>query len=170
MLVESFIYELPFGPKGRWLRTGVGRWLLGGWQANGIYTAQSGGPLNFTYSATTLNAPSNSNRPNITGQPTIFGAAGVGQKWLDVTKFSAPPTRTRGRSSPESKLRSDAGQGMAMPLQTREIGWGRQSAGKPALGRALFRTARMSRLESRLAGRIAGPTSSAHYRGWGTIR
>ena len=98
MLVESFIYELPFGAKGRWLRTGVGRWLLGGWQANGIYTAQSGGPLNFTYSATTLNAPSNSNRPNISGQPMIFGAAGVGQKWLDVTKFSAPPTATFGNA------------------------------------------------------------------------
>jgi len=54
--------------------------------------------LNFTYSATTLNAPSNSNRPNISGKPEIYGLAGPGQKFFDVTKFSAPATATFGNT------------------------------------------------------------------------
>jgi hypothetical protein len=63
---------------------------------NGIFTAESGLPLNITFSNTTLNAPGNSNRPNISGTPEIYGNVGVGEKWLDVSKFSAPATNTFG--------------------------------------------------------------------------
>jgi hypothetical protein len=96
MFVQSYIYELPFGPKGRWLRSGIGRWILGDWQVNGIFTAQTGAPLNLTFSATTLNAPSNANRPNISGKPEILGKTGPGELWFDITKFSAPATATFG--------------------------------------------------------------------------
>jgi hypothetical protein len=94
--VQSYIWELPFGPRGRWLKSGAGRWLLGDWQVNGIFTAQTGDPLNLTYSATTLNAPGNGNRPNVSGKPEIFGAVGRGVKYFDVTKFSVPASATFG--------------------------------------------------------------------------
>jgi hypothetical protein len=94
--VQSYIYELPFGPRGRWLRSGVARWIAGDWQLNGIFTAESGLPLNITFSNATLNAPGNSNRPNISGKPEIYGEVGVGNKWLDTTKFSAPAPNTFG--------------------------------------------------------------------------
>jgi hypothetical protein len=96
MFVQSYIYELPFGRKGRWLRSGPGRWILGDWQLNGILTAQTGPPLNFTFSATTLNAPSNGNRPNVSGKPEILGRTGPGELWFDTTPFSAPATATFG--------------------------------------------------------------------------
>ena len=57
--VQSYIWELPFGTRGRWLKRGAGRWLLGDWQLNGVFTAQSGDPLNFAFSSTTLNAAGN---------------------------------------------------------------------------------------------------------------
>lgn len=49
-LVVSGTWELPFGPRGRFLRTApglVGK-LLEGWQANGSWAAQSGVPITVT--------------------------------------------------------------------------------------------------------------------------
>jgi len=46
--VTSGIYEFPFGRSRRWLRSrSVLERIAGGWQAQGIYTAQSGAPLGF---------------------------------------------------------------------------------------------------------------------------
>jgi hypothetical protein len=96
MYVNSFIYELPFGSKRRWLQSGVASWILGGWQVNGIFRAETGAPLNFSYSATSLNMPSNGNRPNVNGEIKILGGIGPGQKWFDTGAFSAPPAATLG--------------------------------------------------------------------------
>ena len=90
ILNESFIYELPFGPGRSWLKNGMGRWLLGDWQVNGIFSAQTGPPLDITLSASSLNAPFNVNRPDLNGSPAILGAVGPGMKYFDVTKFSQP--------------------------------------------------------------------------------
>lgn len=98
VFVQSYIYELPFGPKGRWLQSGPGRWVLGDWQLNGILTSQTGRPLDLTYSSTPLNAPFNSNRPNVSGKPEIYGAVGRGEKWFNVTMFSAPPAAAFGNT------------------------------------------------------------------------
>ena len=95
-LVSGWVYELPFGKGRRWLQAGPGRWVAGDWQISGSFLSQTGLPLSVTYSAATLNAPGNNNRPNLSGKPEIYGAVGKGVKWLDVTKFSAPPPNTFG--------------------------------------------------------------------------
>ncbi len=94
--VQSVVYELPFGPHKPWAQSGPARWILGDWQLSGIFSAYTGEPLSITYSAATLNAPGNNNRPNLNGKPEIYGAVGRGVKWFDVTKFSAPPPATYG--------------------------------------------------------------------------
>ena len=94
--VQSFIYELPFGPSKRWLHSGPGRWLLGDWQANGIFTLQTGTPLNITFSNSTLNTPFVNNRPNLNGSPDIYNNVGKGVLWFDTSKFSAPAANTLG--------------------------------------------------------------------------
>jgi hypothetical protein len=94
--VQSYIYELPFGSNKRWLKSGVGRWILGDWQLNGIFSAYSGQPIDIRISGATLNAPGNSNRPNLTGTPRILGEIGPGKKWLDVSTFAAPAPGTYG--------------------------------------------------------------------------
>ena len=98
VFVQSYLYELPFGQGKRWAHDGVGRAVLGGWQVNGIFTSQTGLPLNLTYSATNLNAPGQNNQPNLvgTGKPAVFGNVGPGQQWFDVTRFSAPVGQTFG--------------------------------------------------------------------------
>jgi hypothetical protein len=108
--VQSFVYELPFGPGHRFLSSGPGKWVLGGWQVSGIFSAYSGLPLGITVSGTTLQAPGNTNRPNMNGTPEITGHIGVGQKYFDLNLpgstcdpktftgcvFSPPPVATFG--------------------------------------------------------------------------
>jgi hypothetical protein len=70
--------------------------LLGGWQVNGLWTWESGVPLDITTSATSLNAPGNGNRPNVNGPVKIFGDVGPGQLYFDTSAFSAPKPNTLG--------------------------------------------------------------------------
>jgi len=96
--VQSYVYELPFGPGKRWLQSGFGRWVLGDWQLNGIFSAYSGLPLDFRISATSLNEPGNVNRPNLTGTFKVLGAVGPGSQWFDTSAgiFTAPAPATYG--------------------------------------------------------------------------
>jgi hypothetical protein len=87
---QSYIYELPFGAKRRWLRSGPAGWVLGDWQVNGLLSAQTGFPLDLRVSAAALNMPGQINRPDINGTPEIYGRIGPGQKFFDVTQFSNP--------------------------------------------------------------------------------
>ncbi len=96
VFVQSYVAPLPFGKNRRWFHDGAGKSLLGGWQLNGVVTAQGGLPLNFTYNATTLNAPGNVNRPSINGPIKTLGGLGSGAYWFDVSNFSAPAAATFG--------------------------------------------------------------------------
>ncbi|MEO5741268.1 MAG: TonB-dependent receptor, partial [Vicinamibacterales bacterium] len=88
--VSSFVYMLPWGPDGKWMREGVIGKALGDWQVTGVVSAISGTPIDFTASATALRAPGNSNTPNVTGTPAVLGGIGSGALWFDTSVFSAP--------------------------------------------------------------------------------
>ena len=90
------MYQLPVGPDGRWLRSGLASRLLGGWQVSGIFTAQSGQPINFTASGALLRAPGNTQRPDATGKPEVLGGIGPGDQWFDPSVFSLPAANTFG--------------------------------------------------------------------------
>lgn len=98
MYVQSFIYDLPVGLGKRWLNAGLAGKLLGGWQLNGALSVYSGTALTFGYSTTSLNAPGNSQRANITGPIAVLGNIGPGQKWFDTTNFSIPAAATFGNA------------------------------------------------------------------------
>jgi hypothetical protein len=94
--VQSFVYQLPVGPDGRWLRSGLASWILGGWQLSGIFSAQSGLPINFTANGATLRAPGNTQRPNASGKPEVLGGIGANNQWFDPSVFSFAPPNTFG--------------------------------------------------------------------------
>ena len=96
IFTESVIYELPFGQGKQWAQSGVAKWVLGGWQMNGLWTWESGLPLDITTSATSLNAPGNGNRPNVSGPVKILGNIGPGQLYFDTSVFSQPKAATLG--------------------------------------------------------------------------
>ena len=64
---SSFVYMLPWGPQGTWLRDGALSKVLGDWQVTGLFSAASGTPINFTAGAAGLRAPNNSPNPERDG-------------------------------------------------------------------------------------------------------
>src|SRR5262249_17122563 len=97
IFTQSYIYELPLGKGKRYLRSGVGSWLAGGWQIAGVWTIMSGLPLNFTTSTGQLNAPGTdtTNSPNINGTGGVLHGIDT-VNWFDPSNFSAPAAATFG--------------------------------------------------------------------------
>jgi hypothetical protein len=98
VLAQSYVYELPFGEGKRWATSGAAKWLLGGWQANGLWTWESGLPLDIAISNASLNAPGNINRPNVNQPVQIYGNIGPGQFYFNTGAFSAAPPNTFGNT------------------------------------------------------------------------
>jgi hypothetical protein len=100
--VLSFGYELP-----RLLgRPGAERLLVGGWQINGIFQAQSGNPFTVVNSSTT--AQSLTFRPDRTCNPNDYAKrdVGTGATFFDTACFSLPKMGSRvdnSRSGNESR-------------------------------------------------------------------
>ena len=103
--VSSFVYQLPVGPEGKWLRDGPLSQILGGWQLSGFFTVQSGSPIGFTMNnGANLNAPGNTWRPNVSATPSVVGGIGPDQLWFDTSVFSAPPNNTWGTAARNAVL------------------------------------------------------------------
>jgi Carboxypeptidase regulatory-like domain len=96
ILTYSAIYELPFGRGKKMATSGVAGALLGGWQLNGLWTWESGLPLNFSASATGLNAPGNSQWPDLIAPVQILGHEGPGTYWFTPQSFANPAAGTIG--------------------------------------------------------------------------
>jgi hypothetical protein len=93
---NSFLYLLPLGPDGKWLRDGVAGRILGDWQVTGVFSAISGTPIDFTASAASLRAPGNSQTPDVNGTPKVIGGIGATDLWFDTSVFSAPAANAWG--------------------------------------------------------------------------
>jgi len=72
---------LPFGKGKRWLQSGPGAWILGGWQTNFIAQGRTGAPYNLVITGDLANlrgsgssAPNNYLRPNQIADPFVAGA------------------------------------------------------------------------------------------------
>src|SRR5262249_31769561 len=98
-LAESFLVQLPWGADRKWLREGVASHILGGWQVSGIFQYQSGSPIGITMSAATLNAPGNTQRPDVRGRQNVLGGIGSGVTWFDTSVFSSPAPNTFGNAA-----------------------------------------------------------------------
>lgn len=96
VFVQSYIYELPFGRGKAYANSGPVAWLAGGWQVNGILTVQTGRPFNFTVPAGLINAPGNSNDPNLVGGYRTPKEVGTHAFWFDPAAFAQPAAGTFG--------------------------------------------------------------------------
>jgi hypothetical protein len=98
--VTSYTVDLPFGRNQRYLNHGgiAGR-LAGGWQLTGIYTAQSGTPIDLTTAVNSMQSAYLSfARPNNNGQNPHLSTdphARLNQ-WFNTADFSAPAAFTYG--------------------------------------------------------------------------
>ncbi len=95
ILSVNYIYELPFFSKQEGF---VGK-LLGGWQASGIVTYNTGLPFTATTSAFDpagvglIPPPTTVARPNVLCDPNVGGARTF-QQWFNTTCFAANPLAT----------------------------------------------------------------------------
>jgi hypothetical protein len=92
-------YALPFGKGKSMLTHGIGAILASGWQANWLLSRESGTPFSVSASATSLNAPGNSQTANqVLPTVAILGGHGPGQPYFNIAAFAAVTTPTFGNS------------------------------------------------------------------------
>jgi len=84
--VTSVVYDLPSLAG----RSSLLRWTLGNWQANGIFTAQTGQPFNVLISPDQANIGRGNQRPDLVG--TLHANCGAGHLTgcIDATAFAPP--------------------------------------------------------------------------------
>jgi hypothetical protein len=85
--VASFLWELP-APKG-----GLGGGLLGGWQLNGIFTADTGTPVNVVSGRDQALIGSGAQRPNLVGNPYLDTGRSRDEllrRYFDPAAFAVP--------------------------------------------------------------------------------
>src|SRR5262245_20050924 len=95
---SSFVYQLPIGADGRWLREGLLSRVVGDWQVTALFSAISGTPIQLSASAAGLRAPGNDQTPNATRKPEVFGGIGSDALWFDTSVFSAAAPGTWGNT------------------------------------------------------------------------
>ncbi len=94
LTITGFV-ELPFGKGKRWLTGRALSAVFGGWQMSGILSGYSGTPFSVSASATSLNAPGNTQRADqVKSKVEILGGTGRGQSFFDPLAF-APVTQPR---------------------------------------------------------------------------
>ncbi len=88
--VQSIVCDLPFGRGKRFVSSGVGAAVLGGWRVSSFLTLMSGLPLYFTASSTSLQAPGNTQTPNLVAPLQILHGVGIGNPWFTTSSFADP--------------------------------------------------------------------------------
>jgi outer membrane receptor protein involved in Fe transport len=93
--VASFLYEVP-GPKSGW-----GRWVLGGWQTNGIFSAQTGSPFTVVSGQDRALAGTGAQRADLVGIPHLEGSRSRSEQtamYFDPSAFALPALGTYGNA------------------------------------------------------------------------
>jgi hypothetical protein len=62
------VLRVPFGKGQRWMQSGPGNWLLGGWQINTIISRLTGAPFTVTGSGSALNANGSTQTADLVGK------------------------------------------------------------------------------------------------------
>ena len=88
--VQSYVYQLPFGPAQRWVRSGPASAIIGGWQLSGILTAMSGIPFYITANGGSLNTPGTTQTANQVGSVNLLKGINVGNPWFSTSSFVQP--------------------------------------------------------------------------------
>jgi hypothetical protein len=103
-LVTSFIYDLPFGKGRKYLTSGPGAYVLGGWQANGVLTFRTGPP--FTLTTNQCVGTFGTCQPDVVSGKDPKNAPSGGRRaeeWFDTSAVVAPAPGTPGNLGLQSQ-------------------------------------------------------------------
>jgi outer membrane receptor protein involved in Fe transport len=99
--VASFLWEIPGA------RTRVAKWILGGWQANGIFIAQAGTPFTVTSGQDRALSGVGTQRPDVLGNPKLDAGRSRDElmaRYFDVSQFVLPAIGAYGGSGRNSLI------------------------------------------------------------------
>jgi hypothetical protein len=98
---STFGYDLPFGDRRHWLRSGTGAKLFGNWELIGTTQFNTGNHLTPYISAsfTTSVGPLLSQRPDRVGDPNLPSGQRTTTQFFNVNAFQLPATGTFGNAS-----------------------------------------------------------------------
>jgi hypothetical protein len=88
--VQSYVYELPFGPGKKWANQGVASKVVGGWQISGILSLLTGTPFYVTANGGSLNSPGSTQTANQIAPVTYPHGINVGNPWFSTSSFAQP--------------------------------------------------------------------------------
>lgn len=88
--VQSYVYDLPFGPGKRFLNSGLIGNIAGGWKVNGILTVMSGLPFTVGADGTALAAPGNTQTADQIAEVQVLGGVGLTSPWFSPSSFRQP--------------------------------------------------------------------------------
>jgi len=95
-VIQSYIYELPFGAGKHFLSHGLAGKAIGGWQASGIFEWRTGMPLSFT-GCNSLNLGSGGNAMLDQIAPIqVLGGVNSGNPWFSISSFAKAPANVQG--------------------------------------------------------------------------
>jgi hypothetical protein len=90
----SSTYELPFGKGRKYLASGVGAAVLGGWEGSGIFTARTGRPLSVILTRSSADIPDGNTRaqqrPDVVLGVPQTPANQTADNWINFDAFRAP--------------------------------------------------------------------------------
>jgi len=84
------VYESPFGKGKRYLQSGLGAWILGGWQFNNLMSFYTGTPFTVTGNGGELNAPNSGQVADCIGEPVKTSVTGGSAPFYEVGAFAQP--------------------------------------------------------------------------------
>ncbi|HXJ38821.1 MAG TPA: TonB-dependent receptor, partial [Bryobacteraceae bacterium] len=101
-VLVAFTTELPAGKGQRWLSGGPAaiNSLVSGWEANGLYTYETGQPLFLGTSTNLTNSFGGGSRPNNNGTSALLTTPAESRldQWFNTSVFSQPPAFTFGNA------------------------------------------------------------------------
>jgi hypothetical protein len=95
-LVNSVVFQLPFGREKRFLRYGLMSKVLGGWETSGIVTVQSGFPFTLNLRGDTAGVGAGTGgifvRPNLVygADPVLSSSQQSTARWFNTAAFTSP--------------------------------------------------------------------------------
>jgi hypothetical protein len=95
-LSTSMVYELPFGTGRTYVQSGPLAWIVGGWQANSIFSIRSGQPFGVLVNGDVANVAGEAGTPfgigygraNQTGNPHVSHP--TKNEWFNTAAFTVP--------------------------------------------------------------------------------
>jgi hypothetical protein len=84
--VQTYVYDLPFGPGKKFMNSGLAGNILGGWRATGFLQLWTGTPINIT-GGSALNTPGSTQTADQVAPVQILHGINIGNPWFSPTSF-----------------------------------------------------------------------------------